>query len=171
MKKLLFIAIAAIVLLNTACDILGSENNFLGSTKPNVIVEPTEGKLTITGMDNYNGLYVIAFGFNWNYEHLYAAEKIDNYFVFTGNKVKENQVVLNVWHEKTEKTLEDYTGQGKFTFLVYVIKKSEFQKPEEFLIGDYMYKGKPKPWWLETVGLIRGTSDIDGVCEAVYAEY
>jgi len=171
MKNLFVIVITAIVFLFTSCDIIGGENSFLGSTKPNIIVEPTEGKLTITDMNNYNGSYVIAFGFNWNYEHLYAAEKINNNFVFTGNKVKDNKVVLNVWHEITEKTLENYKGQGNFTFLVYVLNKSEFKKAEEFIIGDYIYKGKPKPKWLETVGLIRGTSDIDGICEAVYAEY
>jgi len=148
----------------------GKSGSNLGGKQNEITVESTQGKLTVTGLDAYNNCYVVAFGFNWNYEYLYAAEKIDNQFVFTGGKITQNKAVLNIWKDDFDGTLIDYKDSGNFTFLVYVIKKSEFKKAEEFIIGDYIYKGKPKPWWLEIVGLIRGNTNIDGICEAEFAE-
>ena len=171
----LTILAAITVFTITACDIDGQ----FSSGKPGgnqdakqnkIIVESTEGKLTVTGLDNYNNCYAIAFGHNWNYEYLYAAEKIDSQFVFTGGKIKENKVFLNIWKYDFESTLIDYNDTGNFTFLVYVLNKREFKKAEEFIIGDYIYKGKPKPKWLEAVGLIRGNTLICGICETEFVE-
>jgi len=167
--KINFIFILAVVpiLIITACDI---DNPVSSSKQEVIIVETTEGKLTITGLDNYNSCYAIAFGHNWNYEYLYAAEKIDNQFVFTGGKITNNEVVLNIWKDDFNGTLIDYKDTGNFTFLVYVLNKRKFKKAEEFIIGDYIYKGKAKPDWLEAVGIIRGNTNIDGICEAEFAE-
>ena len=172
-KKLNFISFGTLiaVFLITACDL---NNQILGNNPSNgrnkITVESTQGKLTVTGLDGFNNCYVIAFGHNWNYEYLYAAEKINNQFVFTGGKVKENKVVLNIWKDDFNNNLIDYNDTGKFSFLVYVLNKREFKKAEEFIIGDYYYKGKPKPSWLEIIGLIRGNTNIDGICEAEFAE-
>jgi len=51
-----------------------------------------------------------------------------------------------------------------------VIKKSEFKKAEEFIIGDYYYKGKPKPEWLKEIGLVYGDTAVGGICEAEYVQ-
>ena len=158
---------AVTVFTITACDI---DSLFSSGKQEAIIVETTEGKLTITGLDNYNNYYVVAFGYNWNYEYLYAAEKINNQFVFTGGKITNNEVILNIWKDDFNGTLIDYKDTGNFTFLVYVLNKREFKKAEEFIIGDYYYKGKPKPNWLEIIGLIRGSTNIDGICEAEFAE-
>jgi len=148
----------------------GKPGSNSGGKQNEITVESTQGRLTVTGLDAYNDCYVVAFGFNWNYEYLYAAENIDNQFVFTGGKIKENKVVLNIWKDDFDSTLIDYKDTGNFTFLVYVLNKRDFKKAEEFIIGDYIYKGKPKPKWLEIVGLIRGNTNIDGICEAEFAE-
>ncbi|MCL2229964.1 MAG: hypothetical protein FWC01_02620 [Treponema sp.] len=148
----------------------GNSGNNPNDNQNKITVESTEGKLTITGLDAFNDFYVVAFGHNWNYEYLYAAENIDSQFVFTGGKIKENKVVLNIWKDDFDGTLIDYKDTGNFTFLVYVLNKREFKKAEEFIIGDYYYKGKPKPGWLEIIGLIRGSTNIDGICEAEFTE-
>jgi len=159
------------IFLLSSCEFNTSDSTYTGLYNvKKITVNPTEGKLTITELDAFNDFYVVAFGFNWNYEYLYAAENIDNQFVFTGGKIKENKVVLNIWKDDFNDTLIDYKDTGNFTFLVYVLNKREFKKAEEFIIGDYYYKGKPKPAWLEIIGLIRGSTNIDGICEAEFAE-
>jgi len=162
-----FILAVVPILTITACDI---DNHVSSAKQEKIIVETTEGKLTVTGLDNFNDCYVVAFGHNWNYEYLYAAEKIDSNFVFSGGKVTNNKVILDIWKYDFIDTLIDYKDTGNFTFLVYVLNKREFKKAEEYIIGDYIYKGKPKPKWLEIVGLIRGNTLIDGICEAEFAE-
>jgi hypothetical protein len=159
------------IFILSSCEFYTSDSTYTGlQNVKKITVNPTQGKLTVTGLDNYNNRYVVAFGFNWNYEYLYAAEKIDSHFVLTGGKVTQNKVVLNIWKDDFDGTLIDYNDTGNFTFLVYVLNKREFKKAEEFIIGDYYYKGKPKPSWLEIIGLIRGSTNIDGICEAEFAE-
>lgn len=128
---------------------------------------PPGGKLTITNLDEFNGDYVVAFGFNENYEYLFGAEKVSPQFVFTGSKITGNKAELNVWHQITENTLVGYDCIGKFTFLIYVIKKPSLSKAEEFTIGDYLYKGKEVPW-VTTVGIMRGYSIVDGEFEGAF---
>ena len=162
-----FILAVVPVLSITSCDI---DNSVLSGKQEKLVVETTGGRLTVTGLDNYNNCYAVAFGFNWNYEYLYAAEKVDSRFVLTGGKVTDNKVILNIWKDDFNSTLIDYKDTGKFTFFVYVLNKREFKKAEEFVIGDYIYKGKPKPKWLEAVGLISGNTLIGGICETGFTE-
>ena len=174
LNLLSILALFAVFLL-ISCDLdnrqfSGKPGSNPGGKQNEITVESTQGKLTITGLDGFNDCYVVAFGHNWNYEYLYAAEKIDSNFVFSGGKVTNNKVILDIWKYDFIDTLIDYKDTGNFTFLVYVLNKREFKKAEEYIIGDYIYKGKPKPKWLEIVGLIRGNTLIDGICEAEFAE-
>ena len=127
-------------------------------------------KLIVNDLNGYNNCYVVAFGFNYNYEYLYGAKEISKQLVFTGNKVKGNKVGLNVWRELYGGTLEDYTDSGKFYFFIYILNKPTFTKTEEFSIGDYLYKGKPKPKWLVALGKIEGYSLANGECEGSFIE-
>jgi len=162
-----FIVAVITVFILSACDI---NNHGFSGKQEKITVETTDGRLTVTGLDDFNNCYAVAFGFNWNYEYLYAAEKIDNNFVFTGGKITGNKVILNIWKDDFDGSLIDYNDTGNFTFLVYVLNKREFKKAEEFIIGDYYYKGKPKPKWLEIIGLIRGNTLIGGICETEFVE-
>ena len=134
--------------------------------------DPAEGKLTITNLDEHNGMYVVAFGVDSGYEEIYAADDIYTYdqIVFLGNEISGNKVELNVWYKVDEKPMTEYKGSGPFYFIVCVINKYTFTKAEEKAVVDYLNKGTPKPWWLEAVGEIKEVSLVDGAGEGLFNE-
>ena len=149
-SPLLYIVIIAVIITTiVACS---------GYLFPRREAEQAEAKLTITGLDEHNGLYVVALGFDAGNERLFAAEYIGTDLVFFGEEVNENTVDLSVWRKVDEETIDDYNGPGPFRFLAFVLNKHTFTKSEELTVRDYLNKGRAKPWWLAAVGEVNGIS-------------
>jgi len=90
------------------------------------IKEYTTG-LTITGLGDYNGKYVI--GINIGSSFLIAAASIDNNFdTITGGKISGGSVTLNVWDLNvwgySDLPPTNYTGNDTVEFSIYISNSS-----------------------------------------------
>ena len=160
----LFIALAAVIIfIIFAC---------VKYAFPNQAADSVERKLTITGLDGHDGLYVVALGLGTNQKAVYAADDIctNSKMVFVGSEIAGNRVELNIWHKFDETMVNEYSGSGPLHFFAFVINKHTFTKAEELSVEDYLNKGKAKPWWFVTAGEVKGVSLPNGEFEGLFEE-
>ncbi len=109
----------------------------------------TSGRLTVTGLDAYNGYYIIAQGATNDEEMLFAGRGINiSKETFTGTKIVSGQAVLNVWkviHEDDETPeLKSYNGSNWAGFYAYIFRDSIFS-PENDIAKGGVYAGEIYP--------------------------
>ena len=84
------------------------------SSDPDQGNNPDTGSLTITGLEDFNGKYVIAPPWDDDPPGLIASVKIDfSAMSLTGGKVVNGKVTLNVWSWDDYTTLSSYSGNDK----------------------------------------------------------
>jgi hypothetical protein len=71
----------------------GTKPTVTPGTEKEVIVESTNGQLTITGLSSYNGKYVYASNFEW----FFGVINISQDEEFTLGKIENGSVTLKVW--------------------------------------------------------------------------
>ena len=149
MKKLsktlgLIILTAAMALGYAAC------GNITGAETIIYSVAETDGRLTISGLNNYKGKYVFALADNED-TNLLIAGNVDAYGLITLGKVKsDGSVTLKVWQETESddyEKLENYKGNNSFGFCIYILdgesinietfgnaaENKDFEKEEDIL--------------------------------------
>ncbi len=83
---------------------------------------PTEGRLTITGLEEYEGCYVIAEGSTEDDLGLFFAKDINSQNVkFSGGRIINGSVTLNVWIFTDSGELEPYNGNDENVFISLLI--------------------------------------------------
>jgi hypothetical protein len=113
--------------------IVSSTNDDPGTEAPTgepEMLPPTNGSLTITGLDAYNNRYVLAVVDN-DEPHLYAAENMNlTSNIFYGGTISNGTTVLKVWEmifENGNPTFKAYNGNHQDVELdVLVLSKSTF---------------------------------------------
>jgi hypothetical protein len=101
--------------------------------------DPTTGKLTLTGLDDYNGKYVAAFGSNDDSTlSLLAASSVDlteEKGKGKGVKIKNGKAVMNVWTATTGDigitAVNSYKENDTMTFDVYIIDGEDIDLDKE----------------------------------------
>jgi len=94
------------------------------------------GVLTITGLDNYNGKYVIAYVDYGENITLIAADSIDvKNLIAAGGEISDGSVFLKVWKLDTsdDKNISaaDYGGNNTVTFDVKIFKNANVDMSNE----------------------------------------
>ena len=178
-NKSIISLMVVILFAATACSDLSLELGGTaqsGNNSGSYTVNPTNGKLTVTGLDQYNGQYVVAFGSSgtaldpaYPIVYLYAAKAISTRPLFTAGKIEDGKVELDVWFcYLDKKAMENYDHSARTFFFVHVINKTTFTLADELRVGDYLYKNSGKPAWLIELGSIEGFS-VDGICEGEFS--
>ena len=103
------------------------------SCDPNLVVNPTTGKLTINGLGNYNGKYIFAMAFlGENNECLLlgadGATGTLNKTLFKCVKIENGSAALNVWITEDYTTFDGYTGNDSLVVYLYIVT-DEFMNP------------------------------------------
>jgi len=137
MKKLRFLFLTSLIFYlvfiscnnNTNCDC--SSCNCSTDEDDSPFVENTDGQLTISGLDTYNGEWVMAFGdLDSSTDSLAAAVSID-LISDTGKcaKISNGSAVLKVWkidENDLDPPLKNYTGNDYSIFNVFIISEETF---------------------------------------------
>jgi len=94
------------------------------------------GSLTITGLDKYNGKYVVAWGGNdADTLNLVAADSINlKKFTAKGAKISNGKATLNVWTAggtDENPTISDYNGSDTVVFGVIITDKADLNLEDE----------------------------------------
>jgi hypothetical protein len=79
----------------------------------------TSGKLTITGLDDYNGKYVVALNDSSGSVFLAAAGFNEDGHLINAVKISGGQATLKVWVAKNGNPLS-YDGNDTFSFTVFI---------------------------------------------------
>lgn len=157
-KTIGIIVLAAIIGFSfIACDNGGSSGgnkNTGGNTGGNAGGNTggiTPGVLTITGLDDYNDKWVIAFG-GTSTEELFAAANISDNWSLTGGQISNGNAELKVYDVTNASKLNGYKGTGKSYFEIIVLDKNT-------LTADEIEELEGEPSWLVTVGF--GEADFN----------
>ncbi len=111
MYKAFGIIIMAVIIVLLAVGCGGTGNGNPGTDN---IAPPTSGKLTITGLEDYNGAYIIAEGYvGYNPEkYLYAGGGMNfSEWTFIGTRISNGQATLNVWEGVFEEVYDEYDDE------------------------------------------------------------
>ena len=98
-------------------------------SKNEIVVGNTNGQLTITDLDSYNGKYVYAMGFVDSGDVLLCAKSIASNGYLTGGRISGDSVVLKVWAALSETSIGNYAGDGAAGIMVF-ISDSEVIDPD-----------------------------------------
>ena len=122
MKKAVFLFIIVLVLAGCDLDIDNLTNSQPGITTVNT------GRLTITGLDEFNGKYIFGDGGiifdldmklldDQDFAYLAAAAAINfNTETLTGTRINNGRATLNVWQIEGGCTCEDYCDNEDYTY-------------------------------------------------------
>jgi len=121
----IIVLVAVIGFVITACDNGNDDDG--GKVTVIASVEETSGRLTITGLDDYEGKYVVAKGANLTYspdKQLFAASGVSGSNV-TGSKIVNGAVELKIWEfVENDNALNNFSSVETLTFLVYAFGKA-----------------------------------------------
>ena len=160
--------IAAIGLLMTACD-NGNDN---GDDGISMIVQSTDGSLTITGLNAYNNRYVISLAGlvssadnPQNYPtQLVAASNISNSYTLTGANIVNNQATLKVWRVISTTTIGNFNGNGDASFSwVVITDKEHITADDQQAFFNYASYGHAKPSWVFEIGFVIAENMSNGI--------
>jgi hypothetical protein len=123
-----------------------------GNDNFSIVVQPTNGSLTITGLSAYNGKYVIASGSGYtegheNYVSLIGAQNMSSNVTYTGGLVSSGQVTLKVWKMINSNTIGNYNGNHEAFFSILVVNKSNITMDDMNAFENYLRFDYAKPTW------------------------
>lgn len=107
-----------IVLLAVGCGGTGT-----GNPKTSNNVPSTRGRLTITGLGDYDGYYIAAFG-NAGYDEETGETDVEFFaggglklpdWTYIGTRISNGQAVLNVWEELYDDNDEEFIGLNSYS--------------------------------------------------------
>ena len=101
------------------------------------------GRLTITGLDKYNGKYAIAVSFADDYPYTIAAKSVNHSttiksqlenssVVLTGGQIVNGSVTLNVYQLTSDDKTSDYNGSEEKEFNVLITNVAIYQDSSDF---------------------------------------
>ncbi len=86
---------------------------------------PTEGRLTITGLEEYEGCYVIAMAVTEDGLNLIAAEDTNFQTNKTyGGRIVNSSVTMNVWSITGSDKIEPYSGTDENVIMTFMILRT-----------------------------------------------
>lgn len=102
-------------------------------------INSTNGKLTITDFDEYEGKWVIATYYGYAF-HLYAAKDLNSNGKITGGKIVNGSVELKVWMQDEPYVADNFSGSSSYnmTISIYDTGSAMFTDEEE----EIAYKSK-----------------------------
>jgi hypothetical protein len=165
----IIVLVAVIGLSMTGCNTDDDDNA--------VVVQATNGKLTITGLDDLNNNYVIATGYGWewddnereyDYAILIAAADFSSKSTYTGSHILGGQAVLKVWRMLSANTIGNYNGNHDVGFNVIVSNKSNLTRADSYDLENYWRFGYAKPSWLIEEGFVEVDAFSDGIGTGLY---
>jgi hypothetical protein len=127
-KVLWIIALVAVIGFSmAACDDGGGSG---GST-----VQETSGRLTITGLNSFNGKFAVAMQDN-DGELMAAADLNASSQTMKGGKVENGSVTLKVWKVTGTTTASNYAGSdANVAFMVLILDNESFNESSASPIG------------------------------------
>ena len=117
--------VLALALVFTACD----------TDDGPYTVGSTSGSVTITGLEDYNGKYVVAYGEGLTI--LYAAANMSSSGTGTAAQISGGSAQLKVWTIISETEIGNFSGSGTYEFMILILNDqtvSEGSSPD-FIAG------------------------------------
>jgi hypothetical protein len=110
----------------TGCD-NGTGGGGGGGGGDDISVSETNGRLTINGLDGYDGKYVGAAGINAAETLLlYAGDGISGSFNYTGSRITNGSAALKVWEFINETRYRAYAGNDTITLGISIFNSARF---------------------------------------------
>ncbi|MDR0443367.1 MAG: hypothetical protein LBH44_08190 [Treponema sp.] len=124
----------ALVFAFAACDENGDDDDDTTTTTTTT----HKGKLTITGLSEYDDLWIAAYGAT-AYDYIYAAGNVNATYTMTPVKITNGSAVLKVWKQGSSGP-SDFTGSTSGTLFIFIRDSSGAGSYTDFLYSlDYEF--------------------------------